>query len=118
MTHNADTMKELERLALDSMTAYHDSQPGLRTCNIILASGTKVRLVMDPQLFVIERAADGAFIDWYGPVRSQDDVRMHTDIVEYHEQWTYKDGRTATVEAWTEVDLWNLGHDEKVEVHS
>lgn len=118
MTHNADQMKELERRMIDSMNAYHQTLPVLRTVEITLASGSKVRLVMEPQLFVIERAADGGFIDWHGPVRSQDDVRMHTDILEYHEQWTYKDGRTATVEAWTEVALWNLGHDEKVEVHS
>jgi hypothetical protein len=88
----------------------------MKTTTITLASGAKVMLVTEPQLFVIERAADGAFIDWHGPVKTDTDVRMLMDLCAYNADWHYKDGRTAHVEKWTETDLWNITHDEKVEV--
>lgn len=82
------------------------------TTTITLASGSKVTLITTPQMFVIERAADGTYIDWHGPVCDDADAEMQIGICNYYAEWHYKDGRTAQVEMWTETDLWDMDHDE------
>jgi len=82
----------------------------LETATVTLASGSKMVFRLPVQRFVIERSADGAFIDWYGPVQSDEDVKL------WETRIGSADGRTATVEEWTEAGLWNATHAEKVEL--